>query len=150
MTELLVGTKKGLVVLRSERGGGFRMAARAFPGEAVEFAMRDARTGRYFASVTSGQFGPHLFYSDDPTGNWQQAEGPTFPPAANAAVERIWVVEEGVEDGVLWCGVAPAALFSSRDGGRTWSLHQGLWQVPERGQWEGGAGGLCLHSICPW
>ena len=79
MTELLVGTKKGLVVLRGARGGPLEIAARAFPGEVVEFATRDPRSGRYFASVTHGQFGPHLFYTDDPTGKWQQAEGPAVP-----------------------------------------------------------------------
>ena len=66
MTELLVGTKKGLVVLRGEPGGPFEVAARAFPGEVVEFATRDPRSGRYFAGVTHGQFGPHLFFADDP------------------------------------------------------------------------------------
>jgi photosystem II stability/assembly factor-like uncharacterized protein len=150
MTELLVGTKKGLVVLRGERGGSFEMAARAFPGEVVEFATRDARTGRYFASVTNGQFGPHLFHSEDPTARWTQAEGPAFPACASVAVERSWVVQPGAGDGELWCGVAPAALFRSGDGGNTWSLVEGLWNVPERVHWEGGAGGLCLHSICPW
>ena len=150
MTELLVGTKKGLVVLRGERGGAFEVAARAFPGEVVEFAMRDPRSGRYFASVTHGQFGPHLFYSRRSHRAWQQAEGPAFPAGAGAAVERIWVIEPGVADGELWCGVAPAALFRSGDGGKTWALVQGLWDVPERAHWEGGAGGLCLHSICPW
>ena len=49
MTELLVGTKKGLVVLRGDRGGPLEIAARAFPGEVVEFATRDPRSGRYFA-----------------------------------------------------------------------------------------------------
>jgi hypothetical protein len=49
MTELLVGTKKGLVVLLGARGGPLELAARAFPGEVVEFATRDARSGRYFA-----------------------------------------------------------------------------------------------------
>jgi photosystem II stability/assembly factor-like uncharacterized protein len=150
MTELLVGTKKGLVVLRGSRGGDMEIATRSFPGEVVEYAIRDSRSGRYFASVTHGQFGPHLFYTDDPTGQWQQAEGPAFPSGANAAVERIWVVEPGVADGELWCGVAPAALFHSRDGGKSWSLVQSLWDVPERAKWNPGAGGLCLHSICPW
>ena len=119
MTELLVGTKKGLVVLRGRRDGTFEMAARAFPGEVVEFAVRDPRSGRYFSAVTHGQFGPHLFYTDDPTGKWEQAEGPAFPSGAGAAVERIWVVQPGESDGELWCGVAPAALFRSGDGGRT-------------------------------
>ena len=150
MTELLVGTKKGLVVLRGPRGGDMEIATRSFPGEVVEYAIRDPRSGRYFASVTHGQFGPHLFYTDDPTGQWQQAEGPAFPSGAGAAVERIWVVEPGVADGELWCGVAPAALFHSKDGGKSWSLVQSLWDVPERAKWYPGAGGLCLHSICPW
>ena len=150
MTELLVGTKKGLVVLRGGRGGPLEMAARAFPGEVVEFATRDPRSGRYFAAVTHGQFGPHLYFTDDPTGKWEQAEGPAFPAAAKAAVERIWVIEPGVGDGVVWCGVAPAALFRSDDGGKSWALVEGLWNVPERPKWEPGAGGLCLHSICPW
>jgi photosystem II stability/assembly factor-like uncharacterized protein len=150
MTELLIGTRKGLVVLRGDRGGAFEMAARAFPGEVVEFAVRDARTGRYLAAVTHGQFGPHLFYADHPSGPWQQAEGPTFPPGSGAAVERIWAIQPGEGDGEMWCGVAPAALFRSGDGGQTWALVEGLWNVPERAHWEGGAGGLCLHSICPW
>ena len=36
------------------------------------------------------------------------------------------------------------------DGGRTWSLNQALWDHPSRPSWNPGAGGLCLHSICPW
>lgn len=150
MTELLVGTKKGLVVLRGKRGDGFEMAARAFPGEVVEFAMRDPRSGRYLAGVTHGQFGPHLFYADDPAGAWQQADGPTFTAGSGAAVERIWSIVPGAADNELWCGVAPAALFRSGDGGKSWRLVQGLWDVPSRPQWDPGAGGLCLHSICPW
>src|SRR5262245_42728172 len=150
MTELLVGTRKGLVVLRGARSGNYEVAARAFAGEMVEFAIRDARSGRYFAGVTHGQFGPHLFHADDPAGKWEQAEGPAFPHCAGAAVERIWAIVPGAGDSELWCGVAPAALFRSGDSGRSWSFVQGLWDVPERAHWEGGAGGLCLHSICPW
>src|SRR5262244_4605445 len=116
MTELLVGTKKGLMVLRGSAGRTFAIAGRAFAGEAVDFAMRDPRSGRYFAAVSHGQFGPHLFFADDPTKPWGEAEGLAFPASANGAVERIWVVEPGVGEGVLWCGVAPAALFRSGDG----------------------------------
>ena len=54
MKELLVGTKKGLFVLRGEGPGAFEIATRAFAGDVVEYAMRDPRSGRYFASVTSG------------------------------------------------------------------------------------------------
>jgi photosystem II stability/assembly factor-like uncharacterized protein len=116
----------------------------------VEYACRDRRTGRIFASVTHGQFGPHLYWTDDLDGPWIEAEGPAFPADAGAAVERTWVVVPGAGEGVLWAGVQPAALFRSGDGGRTWELNRALWDDPTRPRWEPGAGGLCLHSICPW
>ena len=54
-TELLVGTRKGLFVLRGPRGGAMSEVTRQFSGNSVEFAMRDPRSGRYLASVTHGQ-----------------------------------------------------------------------------------------------
>ena len=150
MTELLVGSKKGLFVLRGEPGKSFDIAARAFPGDVVEYGTRDPRTGRYFASVTSGFYGPRLMYTDDPTGDWEQAKGPVFPEDIDASIDRIWIVQPGEADGVLYAGVAPAALFTSTDSGETWELNRALWNVPTRPEWNPGAGGLALHSICPW
>ena len=147
--ELLVGTRKGLFVLRGPRGGQMDIAARHFEGVTAEFAMRDPRTGTYYTAIT-GQYGPKLFFTDDVTGTWEQSKGPAFPEDADATVSRVWVIQPGEEDGVLWAGVAPAALFKSEDAGRTWTLNQGLWNVPSRPEWQPGAGGLCLHSIAPW
>lgn len=149
-SEILVGTKKGLFVLRGARGQAMKVACRQFPGQVVEYAMSDARTGLYYASVTHGQFGPHVYVAENPTGEWEQCSGPAFPEDTEASVDRVWVIRPGVQDGVLWAGVAPAALFKSEDNGRTWALVRGLWDQPSRPQWEGGFGGLCLHSICPW
>ena len=147
--ELLVATKKGLFVLRGPRGGPMEVAHRAFGGTLVEFATRDRRSGTYFASVTQ-HFGPKLYRAHDPTGEWEQTDGPAFPEDTGATLERIWVVSTGVGDGAMWAGVAPAALFRSDDGGRTWRLNRALWDEPSREAWEPGAGGLCLHSICTW
>src|SRR4029453_10936937 len=146
--ELLVGTRKGLFVLRGPRGGAMREVARRVEGIAVEFRGRDPRTGTYMASVTHGQYGPQLYYTDDPTGEWTQAQGPVFPEGSDSGVERIWSVQPGIDEGVVWAGVAPAALFKSEDGGRSWTLNKGLWDEPSRKDWPPGAGGLCLHSIC--
>jgi molybdopterin converting factor small subunit len=148
--EVLAGTKKGLFVLRGPRDGALEIAARAFAGQVVEFAIRDPRTGRYLASVTHGQFGPRVFVTDDPAGEWEQTDGPRFPEGTDASVERIWVITPGEREGLVYAGVAPAALFESRDGGMTWELNRGLWDQPGRADWQPGFGGLALHSICPW
>jgi len=148
--EVLVGTKKGLFVLRGRRGGPMSVAARAFPGSSAEYAIRDPRTARYFASVTHGQFGPGVFVTDDPTGEWEQADGPRFSDGDDTSVERIWAITPGEEDGLVYAGVDPAALFESRDGGMTWELNRSFWEHPGRPEWTPGLGGLMVHSICPW
>ncbi len=149
-TEILAATRKGLFVLRGDARGGFEVEQRHFAGEAAEFVIRDRRSGRCFAAVTHGQFGPRLCWTDDLAGDWQQARGPVFPEDAGAAVARIWVIQPGEAEGEIWAGVAPAALFRSTDNGESWTLNRALWDHPTRPDWQGGAGGLCLHSICPW
>jgi len=150
MTELLVGTKKGLFVLRGDAGGQFEIAARAFAGEPVEFAIRDPRSRRYLASMTSGWYGPKVMLADDPAGEWREAEGVALPEGDDKALKRIWTIVPGEEDGLLYAGGDPGVLFESRDGGDTWALNQGLWGQPTRPDWSPGAGGLCLHSIATW
>jgi photosystem II stability/assembly factor-like uncharacterized protein len=150
VTELLVGTKKGLFVLEGNAGSAFDVAARAFAGQSVEYAMRDPRSGRYLASVTSWFYGPKIWITDDPAGDWDQAEGIELPEGGEDSLKRIWVIVAGEEDGLLHAGGDPGVLFESRDGGATWSLNEGLWDQPTRPKWSPGAGGLCLHTIAPW
>ncbi|GIU94541.1 MAG: glycosyl hydrolase [Gaiellaceae bacterium] len=149
MTELLVGTKKGLFVLEGE-GEEFRIRSRSFAGEPVEYAVRDPRSGRAFACVTSAFYGPKLFFSDDLDAEWEQAEGLALPEDAEKPLERLWTIVPGEEDGLLYAGGAPGVLFESRDGGKTWELNRGFWEQPTRSEWSPGAGGMCLHSICTW
>jgi photosystem II stability/assembly factor-like uncharacterized protein len=149
MSQLLVGTKKGLFVLEGD-GGTFEITSRSFAGEPVEFATRDARTGRSFACVTSAFYGPKLFVTDDPSGEWEQAEGLALPEDAEKPLERLWTVVPGEEDGLLYAGGAPGVLFESRDGGMSWELNESFWNQPTRPEWSPGAGGMCLHSIATW
>jgi photosystem II stability/assembly factor-like uncharacterized protein len=150
MTELLLGTKKGLFALEGEPGSEFNLIARAFPGEPVDYAMRDPRSGRVLATMTSPFYGPKIFYTDDLKGEWQQAEGVALPEGGDEALVRIWVIQPGEADGVLYAGGDPGVLFESFDGGKSWAINQGLWSQPSRSKWQPGGGGLCLHSIAPW
>jgi len=150
MTELVVGTKKGLFVLEGEPGSPFEVTARAFAGQPVEYATRDPRSGRLLASVTSPFYGPKVFLTDDPAGEWEQAGGIALPEGGERALERIWVIVPGEADGVVYAGGDPGVLFVSRDGGASFELNRGLDEHPTRAKWSPGAGGLCLHSIVTW
>src|SRR4051794_31235793 len=150
MTELLVGTKKGLFVLEGEPGSPFEVTARAFAGEPVEYALREPSSGRLLASVTSPFYGPKIFFTDDPAGEWEQAAGVALPEGGEQALERIWVLVPGEAEGLVYAGGDPGVLFESRDGGATFELNRGLWEEPSRPKWQAGGGGLCLHSIATW
>jgi hypothetical protein len=150
MTELSVGTKKGLFVLEGEPGSGFEVSGRAFAGEPVEYVLRDRRSGRLLASVTSAFYGPKIFYADSLDDKWKQAEGITLPQGGDHALERIWIITPGEEDGLLYAGGDPGVLFTSRNGGESWELNEALWRHRVDEDWQPGGGGLCLHSIVPW
>ena len=149
MTELLVGTKKGLFAYEGEPGGELTQVARAFAGDPVDNAMRDPHSGRVLAAVTSPFYGPKIFFADDPAGEWTQAEGVALPKGEDAALARVWTIVAG-EDGTLYAGADPGVLFESRDGGESWTINEGLWNEPSRPEWTPGGGGLCIHSIVPW
>jgi hypothetical protein len=151
MTELLVGTRKGLFVLEGEGGAEFRITTRAFVGEPVDYAMRDPRTGRLFAAVTSPFWGPRVWFTDgEPGGDWQPARGVALPKGGTDALKRIWVIVAGEDDGRIWAGGDPGVLFGSRDDGETWELNEPLWEHPTRPRWRRDSGGLSVHSISPW
>lgn len=153
---LLVGTMKGAFLLHSDRGRQkWQVAGPYFRGETVYAMAYDGRNGRHriWAGVRSFHFGAVLRTSDDFGKNWITPETPTirFPEGTGASLQQIWQITPGREDepDTLYCGVEPAALFVSRDAGRSWALVQGLFDHPHRPKWQPGAGGLCLHTILP-
>src|SRR5918998_289535 len=150
MTELLVGTKKGLFVYEGEPGGPFDLAARAFAGEPVEYAMRDPRSGRLLASVTNAFYGPKLWFTDgDADGEWTQAEGLALPAGGDEALGRIWTIVAGPGDpDRLALGISAAGVWLTDDGGQTWSRgNAGIVPryVPEEARAE--TTDLCVHNL---
>jgi molybdopterin converting factor small subunit len=148
--ELLVGTRKGLITLRGPRDGELEVAGRALSGRAVDYAVHDSRTGTYFAACNDMHHGPRIWRSATPIEGFEPTAGPVFPEDAGATVERVWVITPGEEPGEVWAGVAPAALFRSTDDGASYELVRSLWDQPSRERWTPGAGGLMVHTICPW
>ena len=62
--------------------------------------------------------------------------------------KRVWHLEPSLTDpNHVYAGVEDAALFESKDGGKSWSELSGLRQHDTGPKWQPGAGGMCLHSI---
>ncbi|MGA7916409.1 MAG: protein kinase [Candidatus Acidiferrales bacterium] len=150
---LLVGTTKGAFLLRSnaqrtrwELGGPY------FHGHGVNAMAFDSRAGRHrIWASTQSIWGTLLRFTDDFCKTWTNPqEAPIrFPADAGVSLQNIWQITLGPPEDpdLLYCGVEPAALFETRDGGENWSLVRGLFDHPHRTRWMPGNGGLALHTI---
>lgn len=151
---VLVGTMKGAFLYRSDAAReSFERAGPWFQGEPVYSLAYDGRAGRsrLLAGSASWHWGPNLRTSDDWGETWTEPDAipVRFPEDTGLELKQIWqlAVPAGGDPDRLYCGVEPAALFESRDAGRTWSLVRGLHEHPHRERWQPGGGGLCLHTI---
>ena len=62
--------------------------------------------------------------------------------------KRVWHLEPSLTDpDTVYAGVEDAALFVSKNGGKSWEELSGLRGHGTGPQWQPGAGGMCLHSI---
>jgi len=153
---VLVGTMKGAFLFRADaKRKKWEMGGPYFAGSAVYALAYDGRAGRrrIWAGPHSMHWGALLRTSDDFGATWTNPEEANvkFPQGTGAALAQIWQVIPGraSEPDTLYCGVEPAALFTSTDAGATWTLAEGLWNHPQRERWMPGGGGLCLHTILP-
>ena len=150
---LLVGTTKGAFIFRSNaQRTRWELAGPYFHGHAIYALAYDNRAGqRRIWVATSSFWGTLLRSSDDYGKSWTNPqEAPVrFPADTGVSLRNIWQITLGPPDepGHLYCGVEPAALFETRDGGETWYLVRGLFDHPHRSRWMPGNGGLALHSI---
>jgi photosystem II stability/assembly factor-like uncharacterized protein len=163
--KLLVGTRKGAWIYTSdERRDNWKAAGPFSKGIEINHVTMDSRSGTIFVTANDPWFGPQVRYSKDGGETWQDAkksprfEGdptvtdPTAGPwmfLPNKVLERLWRITPGraSEPDTLFCGVGPAALFRSDDGGETWAENQALSNHETRQRWNPGAGGLILHSL---
>lgn len=151
VTELMVGTRKGLWIGRSDDARtAWSFEGPHFDVEEVYSTMLDGRGGgtRLFAGCSSLWLGPLVRRSDDDGATWQEAPI-KFPDDIDASVARVWQLVPGSDEKTVWAGTEPGAVFRSTDGGESFELVRGLWDHPHRTQWNAGFGGQAFHTILP-
>jgi hypothetical protein len=145
-----IGTRKGLFVADAPKSRrGFRLRGPFGPGVPVYSTLVDARRKpRIYASSCSPFFGMKVLRSTNMGKSFEETKSaPAFAKDDGRALANIWSLEAGEGANELWCGVEPASLFRSHDGGDSWELVPGISNHEHSRKWEPGAGGLGLHTI---
>lgn len=158
-----VGTKRGLFVLEADRGrSSWKVSGPILKGWQIFHAVVDLRgTPRLHVAAVSNTFAATTASGELSSLKLEAPKKPPIPPKLLPgqlkwirkwklpAEPRLWHIQPGrpSEKGLLYAGVAPAALFMSEDDGNTWAEVKGLSKHPSRKNWTPGAGGLALHSI---
>jgi len=147
---LALGTKKGVFIAESAKTRrGFALRGPFGPGIPVYATLIDTRsTPRIFAGSCNPFFGMKVLRSTDLGRSFKETKSaPEFPKDDGRALANIWALETGPGKKDVLCGVEPASLFRSRDGGDSWELVTGISNHEHARKWSPGNGGLCLHTI---
>src|ERR1700722_14043279 len=127
---LLVGTRKGGFVLRSDRTRKkWKLSEPLFLGHIIHHFLADDRNGgTMLIAAKTGHLGPTVFRSVDRRASWVEAkQPPAFEQAAEPrAVEVVFCLTRGHQAGHWYAGTAPAGLFHSKDDGQTWTSVDGF------------------------
>jgi len=147
---LTIGTKKGVFVAEGSKSRRrFALRGPCGPGIPVYSTLIDTRgTPRIFASSCNPFFGMKVLRSTDLGRTFKETtSAPAFPKDDGRALANIWSIEPGSGKKELLCGVEPAALFRSADGGDSWEMVAGISNHEHARKWQPGNGGLCMHTI---
>ena len=147
---LFIGTKKGLFVAEAAQARrNFELRGPFGSGVAVYSALIETRgTPRIYASSCNAFFGMKILRSTDLGKTFKETKAaPAFPKKDGRALANIWSLVPGRTKKELWCGVEPASLFHSDDGGDSWEMVRGISNHAHARKWQPGNSGLCMHTI---
>jgi len=152
-TVLLVGTRKGLVLLESD-GDRRKWKARGpfCEGWPIYHAVHDPATGAIYAAAASEWHGAGVWRSNDLGETWElSSEGFAYDDGNGLKLSKVSGLTAA--HGRVLAGAEAAGVFESRDGGATWSLLSTLDGQPGRDKWNDPAnqppGHLGLPAILP-
>ncbi|WP_158846427.1 WD40/YVTN/BNR-like repeat-containing protein [Saccharothrix deserti] len=148
---LAIGTRKGLWLATSEDRRSWSLSGPHHAmSEVYSIAIDNRRERpRLLVGASSSHFGPTVVTSDDLGATWQEPDHAPIAFPEGASLERVWQLALTPDPEVVYAGTQPSALFRSEDGGRTYSLVDGLWKHPHREQWGEGFGGQAIHTVLP-
>lgn len=147
---LTIGTKKGIFVAEAAKTRRkFELRGPSGMGVPVYASLTDTRsTPTIYAGSCNPFFGMKVLRSTDLGKTFKETKSaPAFPKDDGRALANIWSLEQGANKKELLCGVEPASLFRSRDGGDSWELVNGISNHDHARKWHPGGGGLCMHTI---
>ncbi len=159
---VLVGTRKGAFILTSDGNRkSWDVSGPHFAGwEIYHLKGSPADPKRIYASQSSGWFGQQIQRSDDGGKSWEAVDNSFAYDGVPGThqwydgtphpweFKRVWHIEPSLSDpDKVYAGVEDAALFQSKDGGKSWAELSGLRGHGSGSRWQPGAGGMCLHTI---
>ena len=162
--ELLVATRKGAFILRSDKARRlWTTHGPHFFGHIVYHMVLDPHpAGKkpvLLVAARTGHLGPTVFRSTDFGRTWKEAsKPPAFPKAPEGrkgrVVDHVFGLTRGhaAEPGVWYAGTSPQGLFRSEDNGDTWQPVAGFNDHTMYSKWtgdeqDGTPDGPTLHSI---
>ncbi len=156
---LLVGTRKGVFIVRSDANRQtWTASAPAFLGHIAQHVVSDPRDPkRILVASSTGHLGPTVFVSSDSGESWIEASRPpafrTGEPLQRVLKSVFWLTPGYADEpGVWYAGGSPQGLFRSLDGGETWDPFDGwndhpMWETWAEWPQQNTPDGSMLHSI---
>jgi len=140
----VLGTRKGILIF-NDHSNDWNLEKIHFNGVNSPYAVFDHNSGKIWAGLNHGHWGPKVHSSVDDGITFKEHPVPKFPK--EGALKEIWNVVSDSQ-GRLYLGSAPAALFWSDDQGESWQINENFEKIQGKDQWfGGGTESTCLHSI---